>query len=204
MVISLITSIARMSEKTTCPLCPKILNYSGLKKHMFSKNHLSIWNDPRSRGRLQECFDGKAKNTVQFKNIFLCFGCKTFTRQDVPHSCPNKQVALDFIKTILDVPARKPEVVAPEPKGPPFMASPNSPEVQTPVPKDVLKLQRNYDLLEKRNEMLEARCEKASDFLQLAQYFYNYIKNEDKDIFYAMISNAKEQGHEEAMSHLKN
>lgn len=105
-----------MSEKTDCPLCSKTLSYAGLKKHMFSKNHSHIWNDPKLRGRLQECFDAKAKNTVQVKTIFLCFGCKTFSRKDVPHSCPNKQKGLDFLKTILDVPARKPEAVAPEPK----------------------------------------------------------------------------------------
>lgn len=105
-----------MSEKTDCPLCSKTLSFAGLKKHMFSKNHSHIWNDPKLRGRLQECLNSGAKNTVQVKSLFLCFGCKTFSRKDVPHRCQNKQKAIDFLKTILDVPARKVEVVAPEPK----------------------------------------------------------------------------------------
>ena len=144
-----------MSEKVDCPLCSKTLSYAGLNKHMFSKNHISIWNAPSYRTRLQNYFASGAKNTIEIKGIFICFGCKTFTRKDVPHSCPNKAKTLEFIKSILDTPVRVPERKAPEPVALPVAPSGDEAKmIQNSLSKVIESLNRNLKTAQSSNDRL--------------------------------------------------
>ena len=140
-----------MSEKVDCPLCSKSLTYRGLNKHMFSKNHSSIWNAPSNRVRLQNCYNSGAKNTIQIKNLYICFGCKTFTRRDIPHSCPNKAKTMEFIKSILDVPIR-----IPEPKETPVtQEAPANPVEMEKLKKEIVKLKEEVYEADGKNELVD-------------------------------------------------
>jgi hypothetical protein len=103
---------------------------------MFSKNHMAIWNDRSIRTRLQTYFDSGAKNSFPIKDLFVCFGCKSFTRKDTPHSCPNKTKSLEFVKRILDVKPREPE---PKPEAIPDTQAP-------PLPPEPPKISLNQDM----------------------------------------------------------
>jgi hypothetical protein len=105
---------------------------------MFSKNHINIWRNHWNRKKFQDCLDNGAKNPIQIKTVFLCFGCKLYFRNDnTPHTCPNKEKTLTFVKSILDVPAIKSEPKAPEAQGPP-LPSPAPEPVIVSSPKNAL------------------------------------------------------------------
>jgi hypothetical protein len=168
-----------MSDKVDCPLCSISLTYRGLNRHMFSKNHSSIWNAPSLRTRLQNYYTSGAKNPIQIKTLFICFGCKTFTRRDIPHSCPNKAKTLAFIKSILDVPVR-----APEPK-----------EVTaTPVPQvDVEKLKKRIEILEDDVSVANTKCERAEDLLDGLKFWIKFTKSENPELHETIMSNFQEE-----------
>jgi hypothetical protein len=169
-----------MSEKTDCPLCSKSLYYSGLKKHMFSKNHSNIWNAPSNRTRLQTCYNSGAKNTIQIKNLYICFGCKTFTRRDIPHSCPNKAKTLEFIKSILDVPVRIPE--------PPALptALPPAPQV------DVEKLKKEIAKLSEMLTESDGKNELVDEFQSALKFVLKFVKSENPELHETIMDNLGE------------
>ena len=162
-----------MSDKVDCPLCSKSLTYRGLNRHMFSKNHSSIWSAPSNRTRLQTCYTSGAKNTVQIKNLYICFGCKTFTRRDIPHSCPNKAKTLEFIKSILDVPPR-----VPEPKEAP---------VVTANPAEIEKLKKEIDKLSDMLMEADAKNEQIDEILDAMKSMANFIKSENPETYDTMM-----------------
>lgn len=194
MVISLVVGTAQMSEKTDCPLCSKTLTYAGLNKHMFSKNHSHIWNAPSNRVKFQNCFNSGAKNTIEMKMIFLCFGCKTFTRKDVPHSCPNKAKTLEFIKSILDVPVRIPEPKL-EPQGPLLMPQAD--------PNEIDKLKK--EIVQLKDELFEAdgKNEKAEEFLDALKFWIRFVKSENQELYETIMNNFKEEGYSSTLECLK-
>ena len=173
-----------MPGKTDCPLCSKSLTYRGLDKHMFSKNHSSIWNAPSNRTRLQTCFNSGAKNTIQIKNVFLCFGCKLFTRKDIPHSCPNKAKTLEFIKSILDIPVRVPEPKAPEPQGPPLPPQANPAEIE--------KLKKEISKLNDELFVADGKSEMADEFLEALKFWIKFVKSENPEVYETTMENFKE------------
>jgi len=168
-----------MPDKVDCPLCSISLTYRGLNKHMFSKNHSSIWNAPSNRTRLQTCYNSGAKNTIQIKNLYICFGCKTFTRRDIAHSCPNKAKTLEFIKSILDIPVR-----IPEPKEVPA----------TPAPQvDVEKLQKKIEILEDDISAANTKCERADEILDGLKFWIKFTKSENPETYETTMSNFEEE-----------
>ena len=158
-----------MSDKVDCPLCSKSLTYRGLNKHMFSKNHSHIWNAPSNRTRLQNCYTSGAKNTIQIKNLYICFGCKTFTRRDIPHSCPNKAKTLEFIKSILDIPVRVPE--------PPPLTAPPPPQV------DVEKLKKEIAQLTDDLFVADGKNELVDEFQDALKFILKFVKSDNPELY---------------------
>lgn len=152
---------------------------------MFSKNHFSIWSAPSNRTRLQTCYTSGAKNTVQIKKLYICFGCKTFTRRDIPHSCPNKAKTLEFIKSILDVPPRVPE--------------PQDTPVVTANPAEIEKLKKENEKLKKKMEILEddidvanTKSAKADEILDALKIVLKFIKFENPETHETIMDNLEE------------
>ena len=174
-----------MSDKVDCPLCHKSLTYRGLNKHMFSKNHFDIWNAPSNRIRLQTCYNSGAKNTIQIKNLYICFGCKTFTRRDIPHSCPNKAKTLEFIKSILDVPIR-----APEPKEIPVVTI--TPVAPPANPVEIEKLKK--ELAQVKDELFDAdgKNEQIDEILDALKFVVKFIKSDNPEVYQTVMSNLNE------------
>ena len=181
-----------MSDKTDCPLCSTSLYYSGLKKHMFSKNHSHIWNAPSLRTRLQDCYNSGAKNPIEIKKLFICFGCKLYFRNDrYPHSCPNKPKTLAFIKKILDVPVIKPE--------PQVIPIPQIAQVVTANPVEIEKLKKENEKLKKKMEILEddidvanTKSEKADEILDVLKYVLKFNESENPEKYDTIMGNLEE------------
>jgi len=198
-----------MSEKADCPLCSKSLYYSGLKKHMFSKNHSDIWNAPSNRLRLQNCYNNGARNTIHIKNIFICFGCKIFTRRDIAHSCPNKTKTLEFIKSILNVPVRIPEII-PEAKTPPLPSLPPPADVEK-LQKQLERLKRentdlrqeNQDIIE-RSEKSEAIFAEKEEVIEALKYVLKFLKSGHHSDIYETIMDNFEEDYQAVLKLIKN
>ena len=137
---------------------------------MFSKNHSSIWNAPSNRTRLQNCYNSGAKNTVQIKNLYICFGCKTFTRRDIPHSCPNKAKTMEFIKSILDIPVRAPEAK-------------ETPPPATPAPQvDVEKLKKEIAKLTDELFFADGKNELVDELQDAIKFILKFVKSENLEL----------------------
>lgn len=175
-----------MSDKTDCPLCSTSLYYSGLKKHMFSKNHSHIWNAPSLRTRLQDCYNSGAKNPIEIKTIFICFGCKLYFRNDrYPHSCPNKPKTLAFIKKILDVPVIKPEPqVIPIPQ--------DTPVVPPATPVEIEKLKKKISELIDDVTEAQTKSEKADEILDALKYVLKFNKSDNPEKHDTIMDNLEE------------
>jgi hypothetical protein len=155
---------------------------------MFSKNHSSIWNAPSNRVRLQNCYNSGAKNTIQIKNLYICFGCKTFTRRDIPHSCPNKAKTMEFIKSILDVPIR-----IPEPKETPVtQEAPANPVEMEKLKKENDKLKKEIAKLTDELMEADAKNEQVDEILDAMKFMANFIKSENPETYDTIMDNLDE------------
>jgi hypothetical protein len=160
---------------------------------MFSKNHSHIWNAPSLRTRLQDCYNSGAKNPIEIKNIFICFGCKLYFRNDrYPHSCPNKAKTLTFIKKILDVSVIKPEPqvvpipqIAPEP--------PANPVEMEKLKKDYEKLKKKLEILESDINLANTKSEKADDILDALKFVLKFIKSVNPETHETIMDNLDEE-----------
>ena len=200
-----------------CFLCSETIFHSAKKKHLFSKKHLSdihngilraktildTWISLYDEGKktLRDCIPPIPLTKKTGGSFIVCIPCKHIGETIKGHTCTNESMKdnVEYYKKILkqDIPKETRVSIETQTDGVPVPLGVAS------DPKEIQKLKKQIELLEKDNDKLEGKSEKAGLLCDALCYAMNYIKEQDREIYNSIMDNM-EDDYNGVMQYLKN
>jgi hypothetical protein len=201
----------------SCILCSKSIYFSGKKKHLFNKRHLSEIHsgilkargtierwiaeyDQGKKSHLRDCFPPISLRLG--KSYTVCIPCKHLGEMIKGHkTCTQEAMKqnVEYYRDILKQTIQKETRVSIETQ---TDGSGGGLGVVLDT-KEIDKLKKEITQL--KDELFEAdgKNEKTEQILDAWKYSLEYVKREDTDIFRAIISGLEEEGYDSLMVYLK-